>query len=187
MQVSKFVLGIIVGIVVVFGGVYTYFMRGLAPVATSAAPMPFEKQFAKGALHAHVNREMPKDVPLPWNEANLVAGAQVYKQHCAVCHGLPGQEQTAIAKGMFPKPPKLMEGVGVTDDPPQESFWKVQNGIRMTGMPGFQNTLTNSELWQVSLMLANANKLPQSAKDALSATMSAPLEPPQRASKPLRR
>jgi len=185
--VSKFVVGLIVGVAVVFGGVYTYFMYGFAPVATSAPPMPFEKRFAKGALHAHINREMPKDVPLSWDEANLVAGAQVYKQNCAVCHGLPGQDQTPIAKGMFPRPPKLMEGIGVTDDPPQESFWKVQNGIRMTGMPGFQNTLTAPQLWQVSLMLANANKLPQSAKDVLSATISAPSQPPQGATKPIRR
>jgi mono/diheme cytochrome c family protein len=80
-----------------------------------------------------------------------------------------------------------MEGTGVTDDPPQESFWKVQNGIRMTGMPGFQNTLTAPQLWQVSLMLANANKLPQSAKDVLSATISAASQAPQSAPKPMRR
>jgi thiosulfate dehydrogenase len=187
MRVAKFVFGIIVGVAVVIGGVYAYFMYGLAPVATSAQPMPFERQFAKAALHAHVNREMPKDVPLPWDEANLVAGAQVYKQNCAVCHGLPGQDQTPIAKGMFPQPPKLMEGIGVTDDPPQESFWKVQNGIRMTGMPGFQSTLTAPQLWQVSLMLANANKLPQSAKDALVATIPAPPQPTPSAPKPMPR
>ena len=184
---SKFVVGLIVGVAIVSAGVYTYFMYGFAPVATSAPPMPFEKRFATGALHAHINREMPKDVPVAWDEANLVAGAQVYKQNCAVCHGLPGQDQTPIAKGMFPRPPKLMEGIGVTDDPPQESFWKVQNGIRMTGMPGFQNTLTAPQLWQVSLMLANANKLPQSAKDVLSATIAAAPQPPQGTAKPIRR
>jgi hypothetical protein len=57
----------------------------------------------------------------------------------------------------------------------------------MTGMPGFQNTLTAPQLWQVSLMLANANKLPQSAKDVLSATISAAPQPPQGAPKPIRR
>jgi thiosulfate dehydrogenase len=177
--VGKFVFGAVVGVAVVFGAVYVYFAYGLAPVATTAQPMPFETKFAKAALHAHINKEMPKDVPLPWDEANLVAGAQVYKQNCAVCHGLPGQDQTAIAKGMFPKPPKLTEGIGVTDDPPQESFWKVQNGIRMSGMPGFENTLSTPQLWQVSLMLANANKLPQSAKDVLTAPIPPPPQPQQ--------
>ncbi len=182
---GKFVLGIIIGIAALCAAVYVYFMYGLAPVATAAQEMPFEKMLSKGALHARIKKEMPRDVPLPWNEANLVAGAQVYKQDCAVCHGLPGQDQTPIAKGMFPKPPKLTEGIGVTDDPPQETFWKVQNGIRMSGMPSFQSTLTVPQIWQVSLMLANADKLPQSAKNLLAAPVPAPPQPPQGTPRPM--
>ena len=90
-------------------------------MATTAPPMPFETMFAKMALHARLDKEVPKTVPISADEANLAAGAQVYKDQCAVCHGLPGTPQTAIAKGMFPKAPKLMEGKGVTDDPPGES------------------------------------------------------------------
>jgi hypothetical protein len=70
---------------------------------------------------------------------------------------------------MFPKPPKLMEGKGVTDDTPGETYWKVSGGIRMTGMPGFEKTLSTTQMWQVSLLLANADKLPKAAKDALTA------------------
>ena len=182
---GKIVLGIVIGIALVFGAVYAYFIYGFAPVATNAAPMPFEKKLANGALHARIDKEMPKDVPIPVDEPNLVAGAQVYKQDCAVCHGLPGQDQTPIAKGMFPKPPKLTEGTGVTDDPAQETFWKVENGIRMTGMPGFQSALTAPQMWQVSIMLANADKLPQAAKGQLTAPIPAPVQPPQGTAKPV--
>ena len=91
-------------------------------MATAATPMPFEKLLAKLALHAHMGKELPKSSPIPADEAAFVAGAQVYKDNCAVCHGLPGQAQTAIAQGMFPKPPKLMEGTGVSDDPPEETY-----------------------------------------------------------------
>ncbi len=184
---GKFIFGVIVGVAAVFGAAYVYFMYGFAPVATSAPPMPFEKMFANGALHARLKREMPKDVPLPWDQTNLVAGAHVYKDNCAVCHGLPGQDQTPIAKGMFPKPPKLTEGKGVTDDPPQETFWKVQNGIRMTGMPDFGSTLTVPQMWQVSLMLANADKLPQAAKEVLSPPVAAPPQTPQGTPKAMRK
>jgi thiosulfate dehydrogenase len=137
-------------------------------VATSSTPMPFEKMLAKMALHAHMQKEMPKSSPIPADEAAFVAGAQIYKDDCAVCHGVPGQAQTAIAQGMFPKPPKLMEGTGVTDDPPEESYWKVAGGIRMTGMPGFDKLLSSTQIWQVSLLIANADKLPQSAKNTLT-------------------
>ena len=158
----------VVGLILIPVGVYLYFSSGSAPVATSAPPMPFEKTLAKMALHARVDKEMPKSVPITADEAGYVAGAQVYKENCAVCHGLPGQTQTAIAKGMYPDPPKLMEGTGVTDDPPAESYWKVAGGIRMTGMPGFDKTLSTTQMWQVSLLVANADKLPKAAQDVLT-------------------
>jgi thiosulfate dehydrogenase len=166
---GKFLFGLIVGLIVIPVGVYMYFSSGSAPVATTSAPMPFEKMLAGMALHARMDKEIPKTVPITPDETAYVAGAQVYKDNCAVCHGLPGQAPTAIALGMFPKPPKLMEGKGVTDDPAQESYWKVAGGIRMTGMPGYDKTLSATQMWQVSLLLANANKLPQTAKNVLTA------------------
>lgn len=172
---GKFIFGVIVGLVIIPLGVYIYFSTGTAPVATAAPPMPFEKTFARMALHARLDKEMPKSSSVAADEAAFTAGAQVYKEHCAVCHGLPGVPQTAIAKGMFPKPPKLMEGTGVTDDPAGETYWKVAGGIRMTGMPGFNNLLSTNQMWQVSLLLANADKLPAAVKDSLvPAPVSAP-------------
>jgi thiosulfate dehydrogenase len=171
---SKFLIGLILGLIAVPAGVYFYFSSGSAPVATSAPPMLLERTFARMALHARLEKEMPKSVPITADEAGYVAGAQVYKEHCAVCHGLPGQQQTAIAKGMFPKPPKLTEGTGVTDDPANETYWKVAGGIRMTGMPGFEQTLTTTQMWQVSLLLANADKLPKTAQDVLAPAPAVP-------------
>jgi thiosulfate dehydrogenase len=166
---GKFVFGLVVGLIVIPVGVYMYFSTGSAPVATASDPMPFEKMLAGLALHARMGKEMPKSVPITADEAAYVAGAQIYKDTCAVCHGLPGQAPTAIASGMFPKPPKLMEGKGVTDDPAAETYWKVAGGIRMTGMPGYDKTLSKTQMWQVSLLVANADKLPASAKNILAA------------------
>ncbi|MGE5083176.1 MAG: c-type cytochrome [Acidobacteriota bacterium] len=178
---GKFVFGLIIGVIIVPLSVYFYFQTGMAPVATTAPPMPFEKMFARMALHARMNKEVPKTVAIPADESNFMAGAQVYKENCAVCHGLPDGKETDIAKGMFPDPPKLMQGKGVTDDAPGESYWKVAGGIRMTGMPGFQKTLSNTQMWQVSLLVANADKLPQSVKDSLAAGPAAPpTAPPEK-------
>ena len=173
---GKFVLGAVFGVIVLMVVVVGYFLSGRAPVATDAPPMPLEKFLAKKALHAVLDRDMPKTVPIPANEPNYLAGAQVYKDNCAVCHGLPGQPATAIAHGMFPKPPELMKGKGVTDDEPGETYWKVAHGIRLTGMPGFQGSLTDTQTWQVSLLLANADKLPDSVKASLATA--APPTPP---------
>jgi thiosulfate dehydrogenase len=165
---TGFVLGVLATMLLALAGVYTYFGRGLAPVATSAPPMPLEARLARMALHARLEREMPGQAPIPADEGNLVAGARVYVQHCAVCHGLPGGKPTAIAQGEFPKPPQLFRGKGVTDDPAGETYWKVANGIRMTGMPGFGQSLSTDEMWQVSLLLANAATLPPAVGAALA-------------------
>jgi len=162
-------LGLVLGIVFVFGGAYLYFSLGWAPVAASAPPMPFEEKMASMALHARLAKEAPSRVPVPADETNLSAGAQIYRGHCAVCHGLAGRPETAAAKGMFPKPPQFLQGHGVTDDPVGETYWKAKNGIRLTGMPGYGSSLSDQQLWQVSLLLAHADKLPASVRMALSA------------------
>ena len=164
-----FVFGVILGAVLVPLCVYYYFVSGNAPAATSAPAMPFEKMLAQKALSARIDKEMPKNVPIQPTEENFAAGAQIYRDNCAVCHALPGQKETAIAVGMYPRPPKLLEGKGVTDDPAGESYWKVANGIRLTGMPGFRDALSDSQMWQVSLLVAQADKLPKSVSDSLGA------------------
>jgi mono/diheme cytochrome c family protein len=55
----------------------------------------------------------------------------------------------------------------VTDDAPGETYWKVANGIRLTGMPGFNVSLSSEQIWQVSLLLSDAGKLPAAARAAL--------------------
>jgi len=163
----KFLIGVIVGLILIPAVVYFYFSTGTAPVATSDPAIPFEKMLARLAMHAHMDKEVPKSVPITADETNFSSGAQIYAQQCAVCHGLPGQEENAISKGMFPRPPQLFRGHGVTDDPPQETYWKVAGGIRMTGMPAFKNSLSATQIWQVSLLLANADKISPTVKDLL--------------------
>ena len=80
---------------------------------------------------------------------------------------------TPTAKGMYPPPPQLMYGKGVTDDKVGETHWKVANGIRLTGMPGYHGSLSDAQIWQVSELLANKDKVPLSVKDYLSARSAA--------------
>lgn len=130
-----------------------------------------------------MTREAPSQAPIPPDETNLAAGARIYRESCAVCHGLRlrGESETAIARGMFPKPPQLFQGKGVTDDPVGLTYWKVKNGIRLTGMPGFSQSMTDQQLWQVSLMLAQRDKLPESMQKLLSepAPVAGPLGTPR--------
>ena len=138
------------------------------PVTTKDAPLPFERYLAKKALKAAMRKEIGTRAPMPPDDTNLRAGAKVYREQCAVCHGLPNQPLGAIAKGMFPPPPSLFSpDEGVTDDPEGKIYWKVKYGIRLTGMPGFQDSLSETELWQVSLLLRKAQQLSAPVRQAL--------------------
>ncbi len=165
---KAFIFGLILGVIAVPLAGYFYIVSGSAPVATSAAPMPFERMLAHRALDALIKKEMPKTIPISPDENNYKAGAQIYRENCAVCHGFSDGSPSAIASGMFPKPPRLLKGIGVTDDEPGETYWKVANGIRLTGMPGFKESLSDTQMWQVSLLLANADKAPDSVKQFLA-------------------
>lgn len=155
-----FVLGIVVAVVALAGGAYLFVKTGGISMDTTAPPLPLEKTVAGMALQASMGHAADQKNPLPFNDDNMLAGAVKYKQNCAVCHGVPGQPPSAIAKGMFPPPPQLFEKNGmVTEDPEGETFWKVTHGIRLSGMPGFQGTLSDTERWQVITLLAHADKL----------------------------
>lgn len=177
---GKFIIGLIVGILLVPISFYFYCESGRAPVATSSAPMPLERFFAKTALHATLRRDAPKTHSTRATEGELMAGATVYEHHCAFCHGLPNKPPSDLAKGMFPKPPQLLKpGQMVTDDPAGVTYWKAKHGIRLTGMPGFIGSLSDAQLWNVSLMLANADKLPPAVRNSLEAPP--PMPPPNKA------
>lgn len=174
MRMKQFVIGLIIGLVILPLATLFYFRFGNPPVAVADTPFPFEKKIVHIPLHARIARDMPKTVPIQATQENFVAGAQVYRQNCAVCHGLTSQNAD-FAPHMYPHAPQLWHAhgshgvVGVSDDPPGETYWKVANGIRLTGMPSFDHLLSATQMWQVSLLLANADKpMPQPVMDILA-------------------
>ncbi len=167
---KRVVVGFVLGLLTLPLVGYLYFKYGKPPVATGDPPLPFEKQIVKVPLRARIDREMPKVVPIPADEAAYTAGATIYQVQCAACHGLP-DHASAFAEAMFPRAPQLFarhgEVVGVSDDEPGESFWKVQNGIRLSGMPAYKAILSEAELWQVTLLVAHADKLSPGVRQLL--------------------
>ena len=159
-RTAWFAAGFVTASIVLGGGAYLFVACGGISMATSAAPLPFERHIAKIALHASVANAVDHKDPLPFDDANMVAGAQVYIGNCAGCHGVPGQrKKTTIAAGMFPDPPQLFDSQEmVTDDPEGVTFWKVTHGIRLSGMPAFESTLSESVRWQVTMLVAHADK-----------------------------
>ena len=138
---GKIFLGFLLGIAAVALGLFGYLKFGPLPVAVADAPLPFEKQVVKLPLNARIDRES-RTAPFGISEDVFESGAHVYREQCASCHGTPGRD-VAFAKHMFPSAPQLWKShgshgvVGVSDDEAGETFWKVANGIRLSGMPAF--------------------------------------------------
>lgn len=172
----KWVLGIlcfVAGLVVVPLIVLLYLDTGRPPVAVSDPPFPLEKKIVRKILDARIASET-QTPPLSATPEVLEAGAVIYKDQCAVCHGTPNGKST-IGANMYPSAPRLWAShragvVGVSDDPVGETFWRVKNGIRLTGMPSYKTVLTDEQIWQVSLLLSSAAKpLPDKAQQILTA------------------
>jgi len=155
------VLSFFVGLIFLPLLAYAYFLFGKPPVAVADRPFPFEDRVVRVPLNARIHREMPTSVPIQPTDENLNAGAQIYQDKCESCHGT-ATEPSEIGGKMFPGAPQLFERhgdvVGVSDDAAGETYWKVKNGIRLTGMPSFGKALTEDQMWQVSLLLSKADK-----------------------------
>jgi thiosulfate dehydrogenase len=167
-NLRSFLIGFVTAIVAIIVGGYLFIETGGIPMDTAAPPLPFEAVIAGMAIDASDRSAANLKSPLPLTDAVLLEGAREYRQSCAICHSTPGQPHTAIAHGMFPDPPELFKSDElVTGDPEGITFWKITHGIRLSGMPGFATTLSDTTRWQVTMLVAHADKLSPAVAAAL--------------------
>lgn len=170
----KVVLQLLAGILFLAAIFFAFIKFGPFPVAAADSPLPLEKLIARTAVRARVGREM-KQAPFAASRPVLESGARVYHDHqCGFCHGFPG-EDSPFSRQMFPPPPQLWKkhgrngAVGISEEPVGFAYWAVSHGIRLSGMPSFEKLLSDTEIWQVSLLLKNANQpMPDPVKQILS-------------------
>ncbi|MGI8889467.1 MAG: c-type cytochrome [Chthoniobacterales bacterium] len=165
----KFFLGIVVGVCLLGAGVYLLITGGAVSMATSGKPFPMERKLAHQAINASIGVHDQDTALVEADETNLLAGAQSYLANgCTNCHGQPNKSEASMGKRLYPHAPALFPpSKGVTDDPVGTTHWVVKNGIRFSGMPSFEGTLTDPQIWQVSQLLRNANQLPASVQATL--------------------
>jgi thiosulfate dehydrogenase len=166
-----FILGIVVSVLVACGACYLVLTNGVISAAADSEPSGLERWLAETSLDATLRRDAPVyPNPVADNDTNLDAGIRLYATHCAICHGTAAGDSapTAIAEGENPKPPQLASE-GVEDDPEGWTFWKIKHGIRWTGMPAWEKTLKDQQIWTLALFLKHMDKLPAGPKAAWQA------------------
>ncbi len=159
-------LGIIVTILVAVIVAYAGVELGFVPANADVRPGFLERWLARTSLQATLARQSRGLTdPLPDNTQTLLAGIKIYGENCAFCHGDASGRPTVAGFGFYQHAPTLGRH-GVEDDPEGETYWKVTHGIRLTAMPSFGRTLSDTERWQVTAFLKHMDALPPVAQRA---------------------
>ena len=165
---KEFIGGIVTMILILALGLL-FAQMGFVSMRADNPPSKMETTFASHAMDASVARAAPKVAnPLTADEANLLAGARLYRDHCTLCHGDPAHLKSPLAETINPPPPQFMEDMA--DMPENQNFYILQHGIRWTAMPGWKTVLTDQQLWQLVTFLSHMHNLPAAAKQVFMET-----------------
>ena len=105
--------------------------------STREAPMPVERWVARRVRAAAVPAEAKDRVNPVQNTFDVLIEARAHwADHCAGCHANDGSGDVEMGKRLYPPAPdmRLAETQELTDG---ELFYIIQNGVRLTGMPGW--------------------------------------------------
>jgi len=91
-------------------------------------------------------RRFPRTTP------DMAAGARLYQEGCAVCHGMDGSGQTATAAQLQPAPADLRSAEKMDPYSPYRAFNTLALGVEGTAMPAFP-TFSEDERWALSFYL----------------------------------
>ena len=161
--VRLFLLGIVITLIAGAIGLVLVVQNGWIDPRADNGYFPLEKWASRSVNRAIRNDSKNLQSPIAATEDNLVAGAKLYGQQCAICHGASDAQASDIAKGLYIQGPQLAKH-GVEDDAPGETYYKIVHGMRLTPMPAFGKTLTETQAWQLALFLKNMDKLPPAAE-----------------------
>lgn len=153
-------LGAIIAIAVLVPlGVYGFVKSGIYNVGASQRHTKFTEWITHDTMINSVETHARGITPPVWTSAGeVVAGFCAYETHCVACHGAPAVARQPWVSGMEPQPPYLLD---VTQRfTPAQLFSIAKNGIKMTGMPGWGDSMSDRQIWNVVGWLEASRNLP---------------------------
>jgi mono/diheme cytochrome c family protein len=154
--VAAFVVIALAALLVIFSGAYN--------VAATAPHTDLERLILNTAMRNAVRARAGKELRRVWSEDQVRKGFQEYDEMCVVCHAAPGKKPSYIRQGLQPEPPNLAEASKQWSD--AELFWIIKNGVKMTGMPAFQPTHQDEQIWDI---VGFVRRLPQTSAEDFKA------------------
>ena len=132
---------------------------GLYDVAASRPHTKFTEWLTHETMIHSVRRhaagiEPPSHISAP----QILAGFCTFETHCVACHGAPAVARQQWVSGLEPQPPYLADATSRWT--PSQLFWIAKNGIKMTGMPSWRDSLSDAQVWEVVGFLEAMRRLP---------------------------
>jgi mono/diheme cytochrome c family protein len=163
-DMRNFILGIVITILVLLIGSLGLALLGWLPTRADIAPPEMERHFAMSALDNSVDRHAPRlNSPVPPTDENLIEGLKIYTMNCALCHGGIDRQPSPLEKSFYPPPPNLI--LHPLDDEEWHVFYVIRTGVRYTGMPAWDKTLSEPDMWKLTAFLTRVEKLPPAVQD----------------------
>jgi len=158
-----FFLGVIVTLLVLFGGSYWYVTTGRFDTrAVPNGPGTFERHTANHSVDEWVDGHAPKqDNPFKPTMENVMDGSMVYDKHCALCHGSLKEPTSPMERRFYPPAPQLMSRT--PDDPDAHLYYVTKYGIKLSAMPGWNGVLSDDDIWKAVLFIKNSNQMKEGA------------------------
>jgi len=154
-----FVLGVLLTLVVIIGAVFAVSHYGLYPIGADNPPSSIEHALASRALDEYADAHKPAGGnPVPVTSESLMEGAKEYEEHCAFCHGGAKAKVSPMQNKFNPPTPQLINRI--PHDEEAWLFWVTKHGVRMTGMPTWDNVLSDDEMWKIIAFIKRSDKLP---------------------------
>ena len=160
MKLLHIVLGAVVAIVFLVPlGTYAFVKSGLFNVGASHPHTKLTEWLTHETMIHSVRRHAAGITPpARFAGAQVLSGFCLYETHCVACHGAAAVARDEWASGLEPSPPYLLDATEKWT--PAQLFWIAKNGIKMTGMPSWRDSLSDAQIWNVVGFLEATRGLP---------------------------
>jgi putative copper export protein/mono/diheme cytochrome c family protein/peroxiredoxin len=92
-----------------------------------------------------------------YNAISVANGITLYSETCVVCHGIGGYGDGPAASDLKPKPADLTARHAASHTA-GDLYWWLSHGVKETAMPGFEQSLTEDQRWDlINYLRALAN------------------------------
>jgi thiosulfate dehydrogenase len=181
----NFIVGILFTLIVLIVGGWWCVKQGYMNFAADQKPSFVEEKVAMTAVDASMDRRAgDAKNPVAPTEENIAAGAKLYLDHCAGCHGVPSNPDSTFPRSFNPPVPEFFKDAPDMSD--SQNFYAIQHGIRWSGMPAWNKILSDAEIWQIAAFLDNVEKLPPAARGVFEPDAgAAPAPPPKPMTMPM--